>query len=396
MAGNEDYYKILGLTKSATADEIKKAYRKLAVKYHPDKNPGNKAAEEKFKKVSEAYEVLSDPKKRASYDQFGADYFRAGGGPGAGGGGGFGGAGGGSQNFRDPYEMFSQMFGGGAGGAQGASFFEDMLGGRGRSRRGRSQGQPGSNLQYTLEISLDEAFTGTEKTFKIAKFDPCSSCGGSGADPSVPRTTCPQCGGQGQIQTGLFGMTQPCPRCGGTGQVSQAACKACGGQGRIRVERELKVRIPAGVDNGSKLRIAHEGEAGLNGGAQGDLYVVIQLRPHPVFKRDGLNLICELPVTLATAVSGGIVTVPTMAGTKVRMKVPEGTQSGATLRIKGKGFPALKGGTKGDQLVRLHVETPANLTKQQKDLLTYFNDALTPANNPMIAEFETKAKHYMA
>ena len=380
MAGNEDYYKILGLNKSATADEIKKAYRKLAVKYHPDKNPGNKAAEEKFKKVSEAYEVLSDPKKRADYDQFGSDYFRAGGAGGAGGPGGFGGAGG-AQNFRDPYEMFSQMFGG-AGGAGGASFFEDMLGGRGRSRRARAHGQPGANLQYTLEISLDEAFTGTEKTFKIAKLDPCGACGGSGADPSVP--------------TGLFGMTQTCPQCGGSGQVSQAACKACGGQGRVRVERELKVRIPAGVDNGSKLRIAHEGEAGTNGGAQGDLFVIIQLRAHPVFKRDGLNLICELPITLATAVSGGVVTVPTMAGTKVRMKVPEGTQSGATLRIKGKGFPALKGGGKGDQLVKLHVETPANLTRQQKDLLTYFNDSLTSANHPMIAEFEAKAKQYMA
>ena len=394
MAGNEDYYKILGLNKSATADEIKKAYRKLAVKYHPDKNPGNKAAEEKFKKVSEAYEVLSDPKKRADYDQFGSDYFRAGGAGGAGGPGGFGGAGG-AQNFRDPYEMFSQMFGG-AGGAGGASFFEDMLGGRGRSRRARAHGQPGANLQYTLEISLDEAFTGTEKTFKIAKLDPCGACGGSGADPSVPKKTCPQCGGQGQVQTGLFGMTQSCPQCGGSGQVSQAACKACGGQGRVRVERELKVRIPAGVDNGSKLRIAHEGEAGTNGGAQGDLYVIIQLRAHPVFKRDGLNLICELPITLATAVSGGVVTVPTMAGTKVRMKVPEGTQSGATLRIKGKGFPALKGGGKGDQLVKLHVETPANLTRQQKDLLTYFNDSLTSANHPMIAEFEAKAKQYMA
>ena len=253
-----------------------------------------------------------------------------------------------------------------------------------------------ADLQYTLEISLDEAFTGTEKTFKIAKLDPCGACGGSGADPSVPKKTCPQCGGQGQVQTGLFGMTQACPQCGGSGQVSQASCKACGGQGRVRVERELKVRIPAGVDNGSKLRIAHEGEAGTNGGAQGDLYVIIQLRPHPVFKRDGLNLICELPVTLATAVSGGVVTVPTMAGTKVRMKVPEGTQSGATLRIKGKGFPALKGGGKGDQLVKLHVETPANLTRQQKDLLTYFNDSLTSANHPMIAEFESKAKQYMA
>jgi len=391
MAGNEDFYKLLGLTKSATPEEIKKAYRKLAVKYHPDKNPGNKAAEEKFKKVSEAYDVLSDPKKKADYDRFGSDYFRAGGAnPGAGAGG-FGGG----QNFRDPYEMFNQMFGGAGGGGGGASFFEDILGGAGGGRRGRrSRGQAGANLQYTLPITLDEAYTGTEKTFQFSRHDPCQVCGGSGADPSAPKSACPQCGGQGRIQ-GMFGMAQACPQCGGTGQIVTASCKNCGGQGRVRVERELKVRIPAGVGDGSKLRVAHEGEAGTNGGPQGDLYVVIQLREHPVFKRDGQNLICELPISLATAVSGGVVSVPTMAGTKVRMKVPECTQSGATLRIKGKGFPALKGGTHGDQLVKLHVETPSALTKQQKDLLNYFTNSLTSANSPMIAGFEAKAKQYM-
>ena len=386
MAGNEDYYKILGLTKSATAEEIKKAYRKLAVKYHPDKNPGNKAAEEKFKKVSEAYDVLGDPKKKADYDRFGSGYFQ-GGNPG--GAGGFSGGG----NFRDPYEMFSQMFGGAGGG--GASFsFEDILGGSSRRSR-RSRGQAGADLQYTLSVSLDEAFHGTEKTFKFSRHDPCGACGGSGVDPSAKKTTCPQCGGSGRIQ-GIFGMQQGCPQCGGTGKVASTPCRSCGGQGRVQIERELKVRIPAGVGDGSKLRIAHEGEAGTNGGPQGDLYVLIRIMEHPVFKREDRNVICELPIPLALAVSGGVVSVPTLSGKKIRMKIPEYTRSGTTLRIKGKGFPALKRGeVDGDQLVKLLVETPSNLTKQQKDLLKYFTDSLTDANAPVMTEFAKKAEKYM-
>lgn len=391
MAGNEDYYKVLGLTKSATSDEIKRAYRKLAVKYHPDKNPGNKAAEEKFKKVSEAYEVLSDPKKRADYDQFGPDMFNRA----AGGAGGPGGGYSYSGNFRNPNDLFRDIFG--QAGTQGmdASFFEDLLGG-GRGKRGRrsAHGQQGANLQYELDVTLDEAFTGVDKQFRFSRQTPCTVCGGSGADPAAGKTTCPQCHGSGQVQ-GLFGMPQACPQCGGSGQIVKAPCRACGGQGRVQAARDLKVHIPAGVDNGSKLRIPKEGEAGVQGGAPGDLYVIVRLLPHPVFKRDGLNLICELPVPFATAVGGGIIDVPTMTG-KVRMKVPEGTQSGATLRIKGRGFPALKGGGKGDQLVRIQVETPVALTKQQKDLLKYFTDSLTSGNYPLQQRFEASAKQYMS
>ena len=389
MAESEDYYKILGLTKSATPEEIKRAYRKLAVKYHPDKNPGNKAAEEKFKKVSEAYEVLSDPKKRADYDQFGSDMFNR-----AAGGGGQGGYSY-SGNFRNPNDLFRDIFG--QAGTQGmdSSFFEDLLGGR-SSRRGRrsSRGQAGANLQYELEISLDEAFTGVDKEFRFSKPNPCTVCGGTGADPSAGKTTCPQCGGTGRVQ-GIFGMAQACPQCGGSGQIVQTPCRACGGQGRVQAVRDLKVHIPAGVDNGSKLRIPKEGEAGVQGGPPGDLYVIIKLRPHPVFKRDGLNLICERPIPFATAVGGGIIDVPTMTG-KVRMKVPEGTQSGAVLRIKGRGFPATKGGGKGDQLVKIQVETPVALTKQQRDLLNYFNESLTSSNYPVHSRFEDSAKRYMS
>ncbi len=388
MAAGEDYYKVLGLTKSATADEIKRAYRKLAVKYHPDKNPGNKAAEEKFKKVSEAYEVLSDPKKRADYDQFGPDMFNRAGGPG---GGGYSYSGGG---FRNPNDLFRDIFG--QAGAQGmdSSFFEDLLGGRGGKRGGRSQGHQGANLQYELEVTFDEAFTGADKQFRFSKPTQCTACGGSGADPSAGKTTCPQCKGSGRIQ-GIFGMQQGCPQCGGSGQVAKSSCRACGGQGRVQASRDLKVHIPAGVDNGSKLRIPKEGEAGVQGGAPGDLYVVVKLKPHPVFKRDGQNIICELPIPFATAVEGGIIDVPTMTG-KVRMKVPEGTQSGAALRIKGRGFPALKGGGKGDQLVKIQVETPIALSKQQKELLKYFTDSLTPLNNPEQEKFNESAKQYMS
>ena len=387
MAANEDYYKVLGLTKSASADEIKRAYSKLAVKYHPDKNPGNKAAEEKFKQVSEAYEVLSDPKKRADYDRFGSDMFNRGAG-------GAGGAGGGysySGNFRNPNDLFRDIFGqSGTGGIN----LEDLFGGAtGRRSTRRSRGQRGNDLQFEIEISLDEAFNGIkEKEIRFSKQVPCSVCGGTGSDPNAGRTTCPDCGGQGRV-SGIFGA-QTCPRCGGSGQIA-SPCRACGGQGRVQATRDLKVHIPAGVGNGSKLKVAGEGEAGVQGGAPGDLYVIVKLRPHSVFTRDGLNVICEVPVPFATAVGGGVIDVPTLTG-KVRMKVPEGTQSGAMLRIKGRGFPAVKGGGKGDQLVRIQVETPVSLTKQQKDLLKYFTDSLTPANHPLQQRFAEAAKQYMS
>ena len=375
---SKDYYQILGVSKTATAAELKKAYRKLAVKYHPDKNPGDKAAEEKFKEVSEAYDVLSDPQKRAQYDQFGSDYFR----PGGGGAGGFGGAGGQGGGFRDPYDIFSQMFGG-AGGMDGADIFGQMFGGGARRGRKSSRGQRGSDLEYRLDISFSDAVFGAEKRIRLSKHDICTACSGTGAAAGSSRTTCSRCGGSGRISAGgIFGMAaQPCPACGGTGSVNTRPCPACSGSGRVSVTKELQVHIPAGVNTGSKLRIVREGEAGTNGGEPGNLYVVINVLADPVFTRNDRDIICEVPVDFASAALGGIVEVPTLAG-KTRLRVPEKTQSGMMLRLKGKGVPALKGGERGDQLVKIVVETPTGLTARQKELLTAFRDSLTEANTP--------------
>ena len=382
---SKDYYQILGVSKTATDAELKKAYRKLAVKYHPDKNPGDKAAEDKFKEVSEAYDVLSDPKKRAQYDQFGSDYFRPG--AGAGGFGGAGGAGGGG--FRDPYDIFSQMFGGAGGRMDGADIFGDLFGG---SRRGRksSRGQRGADLEYRLNISFSDAVFGAEKRIRLSKHDICTTCSGTGAAPGSSRSTCSHCGGSGRISGGgLFGMgaAQPCPSCGGSGSVNTNPCGKCSGTGRVSVTKELQVHIPAGVDTGSKLRVAREGEAGTNGGEPGNLYVIINVLPDAVFSRKDRDIICDVPVDFATAALGGVVDVPTLAG-KTRLRVPEKTQSGVMLRLKGKGVPALKGGERGDQLVRIMVETPSGLSARQKELLTAFRQSLTEANQPRKKAYE--------
>ncbi|MBQ9336370.1 MAG: molecular chaperone DnaJ [Lentisphaeria bacterium] len=388
---SKDYYQILGVSKTATDAELKKAYRKLAVKYHPDKNPGDKAAEEKFKEVSEAYDVLSDPKKRAQYDQFGSDYFR----PGAGAGG-FGGAGGQGGGFRDPYDIFSQMFGGGAGGA-GGDIFGQMFGGGTGSRRGRrsGRGQRGSDLEYHLDISFSDAVFGAEKRIRLSKYDICTDCSGSGAAPGSSRSTCRHCGGSGQVAAGggLFGMggVQPCPSCGGTGSVNTKPCPKCSGTGRHQVTKEVHVQIPAGVDTGSKLRVVREGEAGTQGGEPGNLYVIINVLPDPVFTRNGRDITCEVPVDISTAALGGIVEVPTLAG-KTRLRVPEKSQSGRMLRLKGKGVPALKGGERGDQLVRIVVETPVGLSDRQKELLAAFQNSLTDGNQPKKKSYEQELK----
>ncbi len=392
----KDYYQILGVSKGASETELKKAYRKLAVKYHPDKNPGNKAAEEKFKEVSEAYDVLSDPKKREQYDQFGSDYFQSGGGTGgAGAGGGAYSRGGGG--FRDPYDIFSQMFGGRSGmGGGNSEIFEQMFGGGRRSRRSSAaqhMGQRGSDLQYNMEISFIDAVFGTEKRIRLAKHDVCAVCAGTGAAPGSSRMTCPQCGGSGQVMAGngFFQQAQECPACGGSGFSNSNPCRSCSGTGRVQVEKDLKVHIPPGVDNGSKLRIAREGEAGTNGGDPGDLFVVIRVRPDELFSRNGNDILCEVPVDCVTAALGGIVEVPTIAGI-TRMRIPEKTQNGTTLRIKGKGAPALKGGVRGDQLVRIAVEIPTGLSKSQKELLLAFGASLAAANHPRKTAFEQKIK----
>lgn len=395
-----DYYQTLGVSKTASADEIKKAYRKLAVKYHPDKNPGNKTAEEKFKQVSEAYEVLSNPEKRAQYDQFGSAAFGRGGAgqPGAGGfSGGFSGFSGGQGGFQDPRDVFSQAFGG----ADGASIFEELFGGGKHSSRGSSRKRntvrDGSDLRYELDVSFEDAVFGADKKIRIAKLDICPSCHGTGGEPGAQKTVCPKCGGSGEMVTGngFFSQSRPCTQCRGTGQILSKPCRQCSGEGRVRTEKDLQLHVPPGVDTGSRLRVAKEGECGSNGGAPGDLYVVIHVRPHDVFRRDGNDVICDLPVDFGTAILGGIVDVPTVTG-KTRMKIPPGTQNGAMLRIRGKGMPALKGGARGDQIVKVHVEIPVNFNDSQKELISRAAASLTDSNQPKRTSFLEKARRFLS
>ena len=398
----KDYYDVLGVSKTATADEIKKAYRKLAVKYHPDKNPGDKAAEEKFKEVSRAYEVLGDEKKRKQYDQFGPDVFeRTGGqgyGPGAGGFGGGPGGGFSSSNFNfsgfsDPRDIFSQVFGG-----DGGFSFEDLLGGmkNGRGARRRSAGgaRKGEDLTCRVEIDLEDAILGADKKVRIPKDETCSACGGSGAEPGSTRKSCPSCGGSGFTVSGdgFFQSQKPCSACHGTGSIILRPCKHCGGRGIVHVDKELQIHIPPGVDEGSKLRVTGQGGPGIGGGPAGNLNVIIALRPHNVFERKGQDLICELPIPLEIALQGGIVDVPTISG-RTRMKIAPGTQNGTLLRLRGKGVPALKGGARGDQIVRIFVEIPSGLTSDQ--MKTIASLGLTAANYPKQAEFRAKAAKFL-
>ncbi len=383
----KDYYELLGVSKGASADEIKKAYRKLAIKYHPDKNPGNKEAEEKFKEVAQAYEVLSDPAKKAKYDQFGPDAFAPGGG-GAGGGGGFGGFGG-----SDPFDIFSQVFGGGVD-------LNDILGGGSRrSRRNPNGPAPGSDLRYDIEIDFEDAVFGADKKLVIPKLSACDACHGSGAEPGSSRKTCSRCGGSGQVTVSVQGlggmqMRQTCPSCRGAGSTIEKPCRKCRGEGRVQVERTLQMHIPPGVDTGSRLRVAGEGEGGMRGGPAGDLYVYIHVRPNDVFTRDGVNLQCEVPVPFVTAVTGGVIEVPTVAG-RAKMRVPAGLKSGTVLRLKGKGMPALRGGDRGDLMIRTVVEVPKHLSEAQQKMLTDFAATLTPANQPMTQEYLQKAHKFL-
>ena len=395
----KDYYETLGIAKTASADEIKKAYRKLAVKYHPDKNPGDKAAEEKFKEVSKAYEVLSDDKKRKQYDQFGPDLFERTGGQGygappGGGPGGFSSSNFNFSGFSDPRDIFSQVFGSGGGGFS----FDDLLGGmrngRGRRRTSGSSARKGEDLSYRVEIDLEDAVLGADKKIRIAKDEACPSCGGSGAEPGSGRKSCPSCGGSGYVVSGqgFLQMQEACQACHGTGSVILHPCKRCGGSGVVRVEKELQIHIPPGVDEGSKLRVSGQGGPGTGGGPAGNLYVIIALKPHAVFERSGQDLICELPVPLETALQGGIVDVPTISG-RARMKIAPGTQNGTMLRLRGKGVPALKGGARGDQIVRIFVELPSGLTAAQ--LKTIASLGLTDSNYPKQAEFRARAAKFL-
>ena len=356
MAKN-DYYQVLGVAKTATEADLKKAYRRLAMKFHPDRNPDDKEAEEKFKEAKEAYEVLTDPQKRAIYDQHGhagIDAAKQGGG---GGQGGFGGA-----DFGDIFgEVFGDIFGGGRRGGGG----------------GRSQVFRGADLRYGLELDLHQAVFGHAVEIEIARLMECETCHGSGAAKGHTPVTCDTCNGSGAVRMsqGFFQLQQACPRCRGTGKIVKNPCDKCLGQGRVRKNKKLSVKIPAGVDNGDRIRLGGEGEAGRNGGPPGDLHVEISVREHPIFERDGEHLSCEVPVSYATAVLGGSVDVPTLDG-EVSLKIPAETQSGRVFRLRDKGVKPVRGGPRGDLFCRVVVETPVKLTAEQRDLLRKFDDSL--------------------
>lgn len=376
----KDYYDVLGVSKSATADEIKKAYRKLARQYHPDVNKDNPEAAEKFKECAEAYGVLSDEQKRAQYDQFGHAAFQGGG---AGGAGGF------------DFSGF-QGFGGGGG---MEDIFDMFFGGQGRSRGGNAGPKRGSDLRYDLEITFEEAAFGLEREIKLTRDEQCHKCGGSGAEPGSKVETCPECHGTGQVsftQNTMFGQmrnVRPCTRCHGEGKIITEPCKECKGKGTVRNSKKLKVKIPAGVDNGSRLRVAGEGEAGMRGGETGDLYVYLYVKPHKFFERDGTTVLCEVPINIVQATLGAEIKVPTLDG-QVTMKVPEGTQPGKVMRLKGKGIPNLRGGGRGDQLVRIKVVVPEKLNEKQKEALRKFADISKDNINPEEKSFMNKVKDF--
>lgn len=375
----KDYYDVLGVSKTATADEIKKAYRKLARQYHPDVNKDNPEAAEKFKEASEAYSVLSDEQKRAQYDQFGHAAFENGG---AGGAGGFGG-----------FEGF-----GGFGGGGMEDIFDMFFGGQGRGSRGSNAGpQRGADLRFDLEITFEEAAFGLEREISLYRDEQCPHCHGNDAEPGSKVETCPECHGSGEIrftQNTMFGQmtnVRPCPKCHGEGKIISEPCKECRGQGTVKKNKKLKVKIPAGVDNGSRLRVAGEGEAGVKGGPSGDLYVYLYVKPHKFFERDGTTVYCEVPINIVQATLGDEIKVPTLDG-QVVMKVPEGTQPGKVLRLKGKGIPSLRNSTRGDQLVRIKVVVPQKLNEKQKDALRKFAEISKDNINPEEKGFLNKIK----
>lgn len=351
---SDDPYRILGVKKTATQDEIKKAYRKLALKFHPDRNQGDEQAAESFKEVSEAYEVLSDAEKRKVYDRFGHDGLK-----------GQGFQGGGFEHARDIFESFF----GGAGGGGLEDLFGGMFGGGGRGRRGGPR--QGSHLRVQVGVTLQEAFSGVERTLTIRRNEHCGECGGSGAAKGTQPETCGTCHGRGQVQRqqGFFMMQSPCPTCGGQGSVIKDPCQRCQGQGLMPQSKEIEVRIPAGIESGQQLRVPGEGEPGERNGPRGDLYVVVAVEDHPLFERDGEHLLCEVPISFPQAALGAEIDVPTLDGLR-SMKVPAGTQSGRLFRLRGQGMPSVSGYGKGDLHVRVQIETPKHLSDRERELLT--------------------------
>ncbi|MBR6677433.1 MAG: molecular chaperone DnaJ [Oscillospiraceae bacterium] len=366
MADKRDYYEVLGLQKGASTDDIKKAYKKMARQYHPDLNPGDKAAEEKFKEINEANEILSDPEKKARYDQFGFAGVDPSYGAGAGGGaGGFGGF-----DFGDLGDIFGSFFGGGFGGG---------------SRANPNAPQRGDSIRMALTLTFEEAAFGCKKAVTVERTESCDSCRGTGCEPGTTPEVCPTCGGRGVVQQrkqtpmGVFSTSAPCPNCGGKGKIIHKPCKDCHGTGNERKRKTIQVDVPAGIDDGQTISLRGQGHAGKNGGPSGDLLIVITVRPHDLFRRDGTSVLCEAPITFAQAVLGAELEIPTIDG-RVKYTLPEGTQSGTTFRLKGKGIPLLHGRGRGDQYVTVYIETPRNLTREQKQKLKEFSESLGEGN----------------
>jgi molecular chaperone DnaJ len=369
----QDFYDILGVSKSADADELKRAYRKLAMQLHPDRNPGDKSAEQKFKDINEAYDVLKDEQKRAAYDRFGHAAFENGSrGPGD-----FGFAGGFSGGFAD--------------------IFEEMFGAMGGGRRTQAGPSRGSDLRYNLEVSLEDAFRGKQTTVRVATFANCETCKGSGAEPGTSPAACRTCHGHGRVraQQGFFSIERPCPTCQGSGQVIEKPCRPCGGQGRVRREKTLSVNIPPGVEDGTRIRLAGEGEIGMRGAPPGDLYIFVAITQHAIFQRDGANIFCRVPIPFTTAALGGSIEVPTVEGSRTRVTVPAGTQSGHQFRLRGKGMTVLRSAVRGDMYIQAIVETPVNLTKRQQELLREFEQAgENRKTNPESEGFFARVKEF--
>jgi molecular chaperone DnaJ len=369
-----DYYKILGVERNASAEDLKKAYRKLAMKYHPDKNPGDAASEKKFKEINAAYDVLKDDQKRAAYDRYGE--------AGVNGQGGFGGAGAGGFDFASGF----------------SDIFEDLFGGFGGSKSRKSQqNNRGSDLRYNLEISLEDAFKGENVKIQVQAHSTCETCNGTGSNDNKKVDVCSHCSGSGRlrVQQGFFVVERSCHHCNGTGQIIKNPCKTCHGQGRVMKNKTLSVKIPRGVEEGTRIRLAGEGEAGIRGGTSGDLYIFVSVKPHEIFQRELQNLFCEVPIKISTAILGGEIIVPTIDGSKAKIKIPAGTQQGSQFRLRGKGMTRMGSDSQeGDLYIQAKIEVPVNISKRQKDLIQEFEDISSEKSNPESESFLDSVKKF--
>ncbi len=376
-----DYYEVLGISKEASSTEIKKAYRKAAVEHHPDKNPDDPQAEERFKEVGEAYEILSNEEKRAAYDRFGHSAFSGGG-----------------QRSHDPFDLFREVFGSGGGSSGGGGIFEELFGGGGGGRRrGGGANNRGADLRYDLELSLEEAASGTDKQLELEKAVTCKKCTGSGSSSGSGSTTCNTCGGHGQVisSRGFFQVQQTCPDCRGGGKIIENPCPDCRGEGRLEELSRITLKIPAGIAHGSRIRSTGNGESGWRGGSSGDLYVVVHIKEHDVFEREDNDLFCEVPIPFIVATLGGELEIPTLTG-KASIKIPAGTQNSTVFRLRDRGIQFLNSSRKGDLMVQVQVEIPTKLNKQQRESLQSFADSIGVKNSPLHESFFKKAKRFFS